>query len=424
MLDNSLLEVSPIDNGRKIQKNNQLFNDSIHLKPTIHSPAHDNNSESAPVCNIEYRELSIIRFISSGGFSDVYKGLYKKKFVAAKFVSRGNPTQLRDFDREVHHKPNLPIIVVEDYTNKLHDESFTNNMQICSYTTAELKQAITIESFKPLFESVCQLEKNWMQFCNVQLNGKISEVLGECIMETKHNVEKLKKRKSNIASFATLENYRCFQRLLQNITDIKDFICNISQIGGLTSYIQETDHGILLDKLKDKYDELLKEFKNFITEIKNAATNDSIFADLPIDSLNEPKNDGNIRVEKYCYSSDSHETNMLRIQITLLKNLEGSIHIHTEWSNYGNLKMYYNQYKPLNISIKINIAFDICNGLVFLNAVNFLHRNIRSENILITNDHRAKLTNFCYSRLTANDSRKINLKDTGIEYVAPEILER
>ncbi|CAG8779666.1 2543_t:CDS:2, partial [Cetraspora pellucida] len=481
ILNNPLPENNPVDKGKKLEKNTQIFNESTHLKTTIHisvhSSVHDSTSETIPVCNIEYPELALIRFMSKGGFGEVHKGLYKNKFVAAKFVIRETPTQLRDFDREkpeigmpldyiriyescwvldpsirpeipklmndlnnlkpepkadkhyiwrkntystlpiwrkntyntlpieVPYNQNLPIIVVEDYTNKLHNGSLTNNMEICKYTTADLKQTITIETFKPLFESVLQLEKDWMPFCNVQLNIKIFEVLGECIMDTKYNVEKLKMRKSNIASFATLENHIYFQRLLQNITDIKDFIYKYDEL--LKEFNNSMSSLGFKSQINEQTDEILKDIKetekfirafgcnfkdnnsmfNIIdrirAEIKDAATNDSLFADLPIGSLNESKNGDNAtRVERYCYSSDCHENNMLRIQITILKNLGGlvniakfyrivkdgvgSIYISTEWSKYGNLK----------------------------------------------------------TRLNANDSRKINIKNTGIEYVAPEILER
>ncbi|CAG8463869.1 14616_t:CDS:2, partial [Dentiscutata heterogama] len=650
VLDHSLLEISDVldnlllsvlsegNSSDKKQINDNLeekSHNSVHIKSTMHLSVHDNNyCETAPVCDVDYRDLKILRFVANGGFSDVFKAQWKEKFVAVKYVSRENPIQSRDFDREVaslkksknckkyiiqffglaqevrgvqayvdpilldkgqnfnhinekssdiysfgvlmweiytcrppfngrrdnelfyslwkglrekpeigmpldyikiyescwvpdpsirpeiskilndlnnlrpepradriyimrkktynilpieiQYNPKLPIIIVEDIDDiKIQDENFTKNMQIFKHTTSDIEQSITLETFTPLFEEVCQLENNLLSFCNVQLNTKIFESLRECIMEISYNVKKLKLR-NNIDSFATLKNYIFFQKLLQNITNIKDFICKVSQINELRPYVQKTDHGISLKQLKDKYDALLEEFNdtmsslgfksqineqvdvlndiketekfiqtfqcNFkddnntmfdlidqkIIDIQNSAINDFL---IPIKFLNELEND-DIRHEKYNFSSDSHEMKMLRIQIALLKDLNGlaniskfygitkdesgSISIYSEWSKHGNLKTYYNQCKSLNVSVKKNFAFDICNGLVFLSAVNILHRNIKSENILITNDHKAKLTNFCYSRLTANDSRKIHLKDNkiGIEYVAPEIVER
>ncbi|KAF0550651.1 kinase-like protein [Gigaspora margarita] len=98
--------------------------------------------------------------------------------------------------------------------------------------------------------------------------------------------------------------------------------------------------------------------------------------------------------------------------------------ICTEWSEHGNLRTYYTKHNNLNKAIKLKIALDICNGLVFLNEVNFLHRNIRSENILITSNLRAKIINFCHSRLMKDHSKQLKQLQTGIEYLAPEIVDR
>ncbi|KAF0505763.1 kinase-like protein [Gigaspora margarita] len=81
-----------------------------------------------------------------------------------------------------------------------------------------------------------------------------------------------------------------------------------------------------------------------------------------------------------------------------------------------------NHRHKLDIPIKLKFALEICSALVFLNAVNFLHRDIKSENILITNDLKAKITNFCHSRLVTEESGKLDIKSTG--YIVPEIYHR
>ncbi|RIB22063.1 hypothetical protein C2G38_2033898 [Gigaspora rosea] len=56
-----------------------------------------------------------------------------------------------------------------------------------------------------------------------------------------------------------------------------------------------------------------------------------------------------------------------------------------------------------------------------------LKKQRRSENIMITSNLRAKIINFCHSRLTKDHSKQLKqlqIECTGIKYVAPEIIER
>ncbi|PKY37231.1 hypothetical protein RhiirB3_462004, partial [Rhizophagus irregularis] len=77
-----------------------------------------------------------------------------------------------------------------------------------------------------------------------------------------------------------------------------------------------------------------------------------------------------------------------------------------------------------NLKLKLHVSLDIARGLNFLRTVEILHRDIRAENVLITHNHIAKLTNFKSSRsYKANTMNQIqNIEQ--IRYCAPEILER
>ncbi|CAG8500067.1 26857_t:CDS:10 [Gigaspora margarita] len=361
--------------------------------------------------------------------------------------------------------------------------NYTAQMQLHSILTVDLKQSITLDTFLPLFEKVHQLRRTWIPL-NMQLNKKMCRRLGQCIIDAEHNICTLENQldircKRSQGSVNVAKNYVSFQAFLRNIESIKYFIENISQIGGLKSFVRVIDSTISLNLLKNEYIKLLTEFNESISSlnfesrinkqvsditsefiealqcnfdevdymfgfidqinnsIKNSSTNDDLFYDQTMKSIKEFKDgniqktdDGSITIIKQFHQDDQDEKNDIFVQAKLLKASKGLINIAKfygiiqdtsspnsryviiEWSDHGNLKEYYVKHKPLNPLIKLNFAFNICNGLVFLNALNFLHRDIRPENILITgstSNLKAKITKFFHSRLMTDETKNIGL---------------
>ncbi|CAG8764783.1 3_t:CDS:2, partial [Racocetra fulgida] len=304
-----------------------------------------------------------------------------------------------------------------------------------------LDLSIISDTFSPLIEEAYQIENFWKSYDNIQLNKRTCKKLGICIIDAVYNVKKLPCLDS-YDDFFTLDNYMSFHKFLQNLRVIKSFIEDISQIRRLKSFIQEIDSGVSLEKLKDEYVKLLKEFhestlslgfniqvdnniddinkdieetKKISADIQNIANHKLVENEIIQESYNS-------EIVKYIKFSPS-EVKSLSVQMALLKSLKGLVNISkfygikhenqmeitiaVEWSQYGDLMAYYKEYK-LNTPLKLKFALEICNGLVFLNSVNFLHRAIKSENILIINDCKAKITNFCHSRLVTDESRKLD----------------
>ncbi|CAG8785911.1 11039_t:CDS:2 [Dentiscutata erythropus] len=75
------------------------------------------------------------------------------------------------------------------------------------------------------------------------------------------------------------------------------------------------------------------------------------------------------------------------------------IYIVTEWLEYGNLKEYYEKFRPLNLEKK-------------------------SINILISKDHKSKIANFGISRGFNEGTRNIDETIETIRYMAPEKLKK
>ncbi|CAG8448920.1 9805_t:CDS:2 [Diversispora eburnea] len=104
--------------------------------------------------------------------------------------------------------------------------------------------------------------------------------------------------------------------------------------------------------------------------------------------------------------------NSISVQVTILKKIQQSdeiikfiglhknndnLYLVMEWVEYGSLRKYYETYGMDN-GMKVSIALEISRGLNFLASVQILHRDISTENILITLEKRAKITNFGLSR--------------------------
>ncbi|CAG8525693.1 1671_t:CDS:2 [Diversispora eburnea] len=92
-----------------------------------------------------------------------------------------------------------------------------------------------------------------------------------------------------------------------------------------------------------------------------------------------------------------------------------------EWASYGNLKKVYTDYK-ISWTKKLQFISDIFCGLNFINNCGILHHDVRCENILITKNWGAKISNFKTSRQVEADTKpRSNLIDY-VRWLAPEKL--
>ncbi|PKC03114.1 kinase-like protein, partial [Rhizophagus irregularis] len=137
---------------------------------------------------------------------------------------------------------------------------------------------------------------------------------------------------------------------------------------------------------------------------------------------------------------DQDHINDVKNQVTILMKLKDcqniinfygltsdgfKTYLVTEWAEKGSLREYIlNHEQNIDLKLKIKIAYDIAKGLNFLNSVKMVHRDIKSENILITHHDIAKITNFNFSRRFDDAAVYNAMPKENVRYSAPEMLRR
>ncbi|KAF0545748.1 kinase-like protein [Gigaspora margarita] len=87
-----------------------------------------------------------------------------------------------------------------------------------------------------------------------------------------------------------------------------------------------------------------------------------------------------------------------------------------DWAEHGNLEELYTHYK-INWPMKLQLAYNIFNGLVFMHQSGIHHYNIRCKNILITNKLEPKIS--IYRGYREKGFAYVNIDET-FRWLAPE----
>ena len=103
---------------------------------------------------------------------------------------------------------------------------------------------------------------------------------------------------------------------------------------------------------------------------------------------------------------------------------QSGLYIVTEFVNGGDLrKILKDESLKISWETRILLATHICSSIAFLHSQHIVHRDIKSHNILVTDEGVAKLCDFGFSRKLP---RKKNYKHLSLcgtdQWMAPEIL--
>ncbi|GAB4841635.1 hypothetical protein Ancab_022349 [Ancistrocladus abbreviatus] len=91
----------------------------------------------------------------------------------------------------------------------------------------------------------------------------------------------------------------------------------------------------------------------------------------------------------------------------------------------GTLKNYLirNRRKKLAIKIVVQLALDLSRGLSYLHSKKIVHRDVKTENMLLDSQRSLKIADFGVARVEAQNPRDMTGETGTLGYMAPEVLD-
>ncbi|KAF3455645.1 hypothetical protein FNV43_RR00284 [Rhamnella rubrinervis] len=91
----------------------------------------------------------------------------------------------------------------------------------------------------------------------------------------------------------------------------------------------------------------------------------------------------------------------------------------------GTLKnfLFRNRRKKLAFKVVIQLALDLSRGLSYLHSKKIVHRDVKTENMLLDNHRTLKIADFGVARVEAQNPRDMTGETGTLGYMAPEVLD-
>ncbi|KAL7198743.1 hypothetical protein ACSBR2_021110 [Camellia fascicularis] len=122
----------------------------------------------------------------------------------------------------------------------------------------------------------------------------------------------------------------------------------------------------------------------------------------------------NLKIPLNSNSSDAHNSLPSRACCVVVEYLPG-----------GTLKKYLirNIRKKLAFRVVIQLALDLSRGLSYLHSNKIVHRDVKTENMLLDSHRTLKIADFGVARVEAQNPRDMTGETGTLGYMAPEVLD-
>lgn len=121
-----------------------------------------------------------------------------------------------------------------------------------------------------------------------------------------------------------------------------------------------------------------------------------------------------LKIPSKSSSSDGLDSNPARACCVVVEYLAG-----------GTLKQYLirNRQKKLAFKVVIQLALDLARGLSYLHSQKIVHRDVKTENMLLDIRRNLKIADFGVARVEAQNPRDMTGETGTLGYMAPEVLD-
>ncbi|CAB4391683.1 unnamed protein product [Rhizophagus irregularis] len=248
--------------------------------------------------------------------------------------------------------------------------------------------AIPLSQFIPLIKDVSDIfSKVADLYRSAQHNKNITGILMERISAANTSVGILQAREDLLNS----NYYKSLQRLVRVLRNMKKFIEDITQYNTVQKFLGAK-------KIESEFKELCKEYDSSMT---------SLNFNLLVVNFNTETEDKIVKEDV---------EQLIKFQEALVESM----------NNVEQKVSHTNDQMNLVVERVSEMAITMQNmqRLNFLNSVKMVHRDIRSENIVITDHEIAKITNFKFSRRFDEATSNIAVNKECVRYSAPEMLRR
>jgi LIM domain kinase 1 len=120
-----------------------------------------------------------------------------------------------------------------------------------------------------------------------------------------------------------------------------------------------------------------------------------------------------------------HPNICLFIGLSIAPPPDDRVFIISEFIENGNVRIYiHDKTKPFPWRVRLSFATDVTRALAYLHARKCIHRDLKGENLLVTENGRLKVTDFGFARIAARnkeESKRLTFCGTD-SYMSPEIL--
>ncbi|XVF63064.1 hypothetical protein PTKIN_Ptkin09bG0058800 [Pterospermum kingtungense] len=122
----------------------------------------------------------------------------------------------------------------------------------------------------------------------------------------------------------------------------------------------------------------------------------------------------NLKIPSKNPSADSHNSIPSRACCVVVEYLPG-----------GTLKQYLirNRRKKLAFKVVVQLALDLSRGLSYLHSRKIVHRDVKTENMLLDAQRNLKIADFGVARVEAQNPRDMTGETGTLGYMAPEVLD-